>query len=286
MKLYKIASGILLELNEQYFLIQEDWDVLINRDHLYDFISCQTGQWKLITKESFKSLLGQGIHATIGKQELWAAGVTYLRSRDARMEESQGSGGADCYQKVYEAERPELFFKALPHRIAAHEEKVFIRKDSKWNVPEPELALYINSNGTIQGYSIANDMSSRDIEGENPLYLPQAKIYERSAALGPCLFVPEKPVSEKTMISISIERGKKEIFKDTILLSRMKRSFEELVEFLYRECGFEYGCYLMTGTGMIPPADFTLLPDDRIAIAIEGIGTLVNYVGQRRIEMK
>ena len=127
----------------------------------------------------------------IGSQEVWAAGVTYLRSRDARMEESEDSGAADCYQRVYEAERPELFFKSLPHRVAGHKEKVNIRKDSTWNVPEPELALYINSQGNIQAYTIGNDMSSRSIEGENPLYLPQAKMYERSAALGPCLYVTE-----------------------------------------------------------------------------------------------
>jgi 2-dehydro-3-deoxy-D-arabinonate dehydratase len=179
---------------------------------------------------------------------------------------------------VYNAERPELFFKALPHRVAAHREEVFIRRDSKWNVPEPELTLIINSKGKIQGYTIGNDMSSRDIEGENPLYLPQAKVYERSTSLGPCIYVPEKEISLDTTISINIKRNNIEVFSNSIQLNKMKRTFAELTEYLFRENEFEYGCFLMTGTGIVPPNNFTLAEGDEIEIGIENIGILTNIV--------
>jgi 2-dehydro-3-deoxy-D-arabinonate dehydratase len=195
------------------------------------------------------------------------------------MEESKESGAADVYQKVYEAERPELFFKALPARVAGHGSEVFIRKDSAWNVPEPELTLFINSAGAIQAYTIGNDMSSRSIEGENPLYLPQAKIYERSCALGPCLYVPEYPISQETKISISIKRDHKEVFSNSIQLKRMKRNLPELAGWLYKACKFEFGSFLMTGTGIVPPNDFTLIENDEVSISIESIGTLINRVG-------
>src|SRR6185312_2606977 len=182
----------------------------------------------------------------IGQQEVWAAGVTYLKSRDARMEESQSSGAASLYDRVYDAERPELFFKAVASRVSGHNQPVFIRKDSAWNVPEPELTLFINSNGNIQGYTCGNDMSSRSIEGDNALYLPQAKIYEKSAALGPCLYVTSSPVSPETEIRMVIKRNGKAVYEDCTVISRIKRSFTELTEYLYRECDFPHGCFLMT----------------------------------------
>ena len=271
MKLFKTSKGIILRNENNNYLLNDDWDELINRDQLFRYLSVQTKN-KIDDPNDVKIL------APIGKQEVWAAGVTYLRSRDARMDESKESGGADFYSKVYNAERPELFFKALPHRVAAHMENVYIRHDSNWNVPEPELTLFINSSGIIQGYTIGNDMSSRDIEGENPLYLPQAKMYERSAALGPCLFVCEGEISLDTIISISIKRNNEEVFKDAIQLNRMKRTFTELAEFLYRECVFDHGCFLMTGTGIVPPPDFTLNVNDIVDISIEGIGVLSNVV--------
>ena len=220
--------------------------------------------------------------APVGRQELWASGVTYLRSRDARMEESKQSGGGDFYQKVYEADRPELFFKAVPQRIMGHHQEVYIRKDSTWNVPEPELTLFINSAGNIQGYTIGNDMSSRSIEGENPLYLPQAKSYEKSAALGPCLYVTENPIQPNTVISIEIKRSHQIVFNGSIELNRMKRSLPDLAAWLYRECDFPAGCFLMTGTGIVPADDFTLQPGDEVSISIEGIGVLTNTVAQRK----
>jgi 2-dehydro-3-deoxy-D-arabinonate dehydratase len=281
MKLFKTSKGILLQNNKKNFLLKEDWDVIINRNNLFEYLSQQINDEKYFDEAGFAMIMENFIQAPISKQEVWAAGVTYLRSRDARMDESKDAGGADFYSKVYNAERPELFFKALAHRVAAHKEKVFIRKDSKWNVPEPELTLFINSKGKIQGYTIGNDMSSRDIEGENPLYLPQAKVYERSAALGPCLYVPEQTISLETIISIIIKRDGKDVFKNEIQLNRMKRSLTELAEYLFRECKFENGVFLMTGTGIVPPNDFTLQVNDIVEICIDNIGTLSNIVAYR-----
>jgi 2-dehydro-3-deoxy-D-arabinonate dehydratase len=194
------------------------------------------------------------------------------------MEESKDAGGGDFYARVYEADRPELFFKATAYRTVGSGEPVRIRKDSKWNVPEPELTLFICSAGSIEGYTVGNDMSSRDIEGENPLYLPQAKSYDGSAALGPCLYVPEKSINPDAMIGIEIVRGGKTEFKGEISINRMKRKHTELVGFLFREMSFPFGTYLMTGTGVVPPDSFTLASGDEIRITIEHIGTLVNKV--------
>jgi 2-dehydro-3-deoxy-D-arabinonate dehydratase len=281
MKLFKTSKGIILQDKNRNYFLKGNWDEIINRNDLFEFLSQQINDEPYFDESEFAMMAENFIQPPMGTQEVWAAGVTYLRSRDARMEESKDAGGADFYSKVYNAERPELFFKALPHRVAAHKEKVFIRRDSKWNVPEPELTLFINSNGKIQGYTIGNDMSSRDIEGENPLYLPQAKVYERSAALGPCLYVPERSVSPETMIGIIIKRDGKEAFKNEIQLNRMKRNLTELAEYLFRECEFENGVFLMTGTGIVPPNDFTLQVDDTVEISIDNIGTLSNIVAYR-----
>ncbi|HVX27526.1 MAG TPA: fumarylacetoacetate hydrolase family protein [Parafilimonas sp.] len=276
MKLFKTSTGIILQNNSENFLLEEDWDELINHENLFQFLSTQTKNKIDVDWTNIKIL------APIHKQEVWAAGVTYLRSRDARMEESKDAGGADFYSKVYNAERPELFFKALPQRVAAHNEAVFIRKDSKWNVPEPELTLFINSKGNISAYTIGNDMSSRDIEGENPLYLPQAKVYERSAALGPCLYISENEITLDTTISINIKRENTIAFEGSIQLNRMKRKLKELAEYLFREMQFEHGCFLMTGTGVVPPNDFTLNEDDEVEISITEIGTLKNIVAYKK----
>jgi 2-dehydro-3-deoxy-D-arabinonate dehydratase len=216
--------------------------------------------------------------APIQSQEVWAAGVTYLRSRTARMEESKEAGGGTFYDKVYHAERPELFFKSTPHRVAGPGESVRIRGDSKWNVPEPELTLAINAKGLIFGYTIGNDMSSRDIEGENPLYLPQAKVYDRSAALGPGLLLSEQPLPSSTEISIKILRENRVVFGGSVAISQIKRTLPSLAEFLYRDNRFPCGCYLMTGTGIVPPDRFTLQGGDEIQITIPPIGTLINPV--------
>jgi len=216
--------------------------------------------------------------APIQSQEVWAAGVTYFRSRTARMAESKDAGGGTFYDKVYSAERPELFFKSTPHRIAGPGETVRLRRDSKWNVPEPELTLAISSRGRIFGYTIGNDMSSRDIEGENPLYLPQAKVYDKSAALGPCLLLSDEPLPLDTQISIEIHRGGSVAFSGSTAISQIKRTLPSLAEFLYRDNSFPHGCFLMTGTGIVPADDFTLKSGDGIRITIPAIGTLVNSV--------
>jgi len=218
------------------------------------------------------------LQAPLESQEVWAAGVTYFRSRTARMEESKRSGGAEFYEKVYDAERPELFFKASPHRVAAPGEPVRLRWDSHWNVPEPELALAVSAHARIFGYTVANDMSSRDIEGENPLYLPQAKVYCGSASLGPCLLVTGEPLAPETEISIEIRRAGEVAFSGRTAISEIKRTLESLVDFLFRSNAFPNGCYLMTGTGIVPPDSFTLRSGDEIRITIPPIGTLFNPV--------
>jgi 2-dehydro-3-deoxy-D-arabinonate dehydratase len=215
--------------------------------------------------------------APVEQQEVWAAGVTYLRSKTARMEESDFS--ASAYDRVYDAVRPEVFFKSLPHKVVPPGGDVGIRKDSKWNVPEPELALVVNSRGTIVGYTIGNDMSSRDIEGENLLYLPQAKTYSRSCAVGPWITVGESEEEARAWkISIAIERGGKEVFQGETSVGQLKRSFTELAGFLCRSQVFASGAVLLTGTGIVPPDNFTLQVHDQVRINISGIGTLENRV--------
>ena len=280
MKLFKSGNGILLFHQDKYFLIESDWDELINRNNLYSYLFEQAANCKSILAGEMRSYF-EGLQAPIGKQEVWAAGVTYLRSRDARMEESKNSGGATLYDHVYEADRPELFFKSTAARVAGPGQKVHIRKDSKWNVPEPELTLFINSNGSLQGYTIGNDMSSRSIEGENPLYLPQAKIYQRSAALGPCLYVPSEPLPKSTIIEMEIIRDGRIQYNDRVPISQIKRTFDELIGYLYSECDFEFGAYLMTGTCLVPPDGFTLLENDIVNIRIDPIGVLTNIVGYK-----
>jgi 2-dehydro-3-deoxy-D-arabinonate dehydratase len=215
----------------------------------------------------------------IDQQEVWAAGVTYFRSRAARMEESKSSGGGDFYDRVYTAERPELFFKATPHRVVGHGQKVAIRKDATWSVPEPELVLLVNPRGKIVGYTVGNDMSSRDIEGENPLYLPQAKVYNRSCALGPGILISNDALPATTKIQLEIKRAGEVAFSGATDLTQLKRDPQQLVDYLYRENVFPHGTFLLTGTGVVPPDSFTLHHGDEIRISIDGIGTLVNSVG-------
>lgn len=275
MKIYRVAEGALIQNDGKFYLHQSDWDELINWPnllvHLEDLL--RSAPLPLVGDD----LIGR-ILAPIGSQEVWAAGVTYYRSRTARMEESRTGGGGDFYDRVYAAERPELFFKATPHRVAGPGQQVRIRRDSKWNVPEPELALAISSSGTIVGYTIGNDMSSRDIEGENPLYLPQAKVYDRSCALGPCILISSEAPAASTEISLNLVRAGKTVFEGTTTLAQLKRTPEVLVEFLYRDNSFPYGCFLLTGTGIVPPDDFTLQSGDEINITLEPIGTLINTV--------
>jgi 2-dehydro-3-deoxy-D-arabinonate dehydratase len=215
--------------------------------------------------------------APVERQEVWAAGVTYLRSKTARMDESDFS--AQAYNLVYEADRPELFFKSLPEKVVASGEAVGIRKDAKWNVPEPELALVLNSKGKTVGYTIGNDMSSRDIEGENLLYLPQAKVYDRACALGPWINVGASEIEARAWsIKLNIERGGKSVFAGETSVSQMKRKLSDLADWLFRSQTFPNGAVLLTGTGLVPGDDFTLQADDKVRIEISGIGVLENHV--------
>jgi 2-dehydro-3-deoxy-D-arabinonate dehydratase len=277
MKVYKTTTGIFIESEGSIYPSEFiSWDSFINQPDLYKSVgSALSGKKPLGNKNFLNDLI---IQAPIQSQEIWAAGVTYTRSRDARMEESKDAGGGSFYDMVYDAVRPELFFKATPYRCVGTGDEVRIRKDSTWNVPEPELTLVINHTGKIIGYTIGNDMSSRSIEGENPLYLPQAKSYDGSAAVGPCLYISASPISPETKISMQIMRGGKTMFAEEIAISKMKRGHDELVEFLFRECTFPSGCLLMTGTCLVPPNDFTLQSGDVINIHIDHIGELKNIV--------
>jgi 2-dehydro-3-deoxy-D-arabinonate dehydratase len=215
--------------------------------------------------------------APLESQEVWAAGVTYFRSRDARMEESKDAAGGDFYARVYEADRPELFFKSTAHRAVGPGGAVRLRADARWNVPEPELTLAVSSTGKIFGVTVGNDMSSRDIEGENPLYLPQAKVYDGSCALGPGITLGEVPPAEAT-IRLEIARGGRVAFAGETTLAQLKRKPAELVSWLFRDASYPNGVFLMTGTGIVPPTDFTLAAGDEIRIEIAGVGLLVNTV--------
>jgi 2-dehydro-3-deoxy-D-arabinonate dehydratase len=273
MKLYKTKAGIVIEKENKFFLLNENWDSFINDDGLFQKAKTVTESLSPEGNELINEIL-----APIGNQELWACGVTYLRSKIGRQEESKDAGGGDFYARVYEAERPEVFFKSTPHRVVSHMGFVRIRKDSTWDVPEPELTLVVTSSGKIVGYTIGNDMSSRSIEGENPLYLPQAKTYDGCAAVGPCIYVTEEPLDRNTKIYLSISRNNQSVFEGNIAISQMKRKTEELVSFVYRECSFPYGCLIMTGTGVVPESDFTLRSGDEIKISIDNIGALINTV--------
>jgi 2-dehydro-3-deoxy-D-arabinonate dehydratase len=211
-------------------------------------------------------------------QEIWAAGVTYFRSRNARMEESKEAGGDDFYDRVYAAERPELFFKATGARVVGPNHAVRIRSDARWSVPEPELTLLINPAGAIVGYTIGNDMSARDIEGENPLYLPQAKIYEGSCALGPCVSLSSGPLPKSTTIRMEIMRKGQISYAGDTTLAELKRDPKQLVEYLFQDNNFSQGVFLMTGTGIVPGDGFTLNGGDVVRISIDQIGALENYV--------
>jgi len=272
MLLFRLPTGACVEHDGRWFRLSDvDWDRLLDHPDLAGRLRAAVAAGAALTERPAEVL------APIVSQEVWAAGVTYLRSKAARMEEAQDGGSV--YDRVYAAARPELFFKATPHRVAGPGQAVRIRADSRWNVPEPELALVINSRGQIVGTTIGNDMSSRDIEGENPLYLPQAKLYDRSCALGPGILVGPPP-GPATAIRLDIVRAGDSVFRGSTTLAQLKRTPEELVGWLMRDNRFPHGVILLTGTGIIPPNEFTLLPGDEVRIAIDGLGELVNRVEQ------
>lgn len=281
MKLARIATSSL-----HFSLIQDDSVYRLN-DHFSGFdawLKQSAGRVKESIQEleqltthlhTYDTSKGQWL-SPLENQQVWAAGVTYIRSREARQEEAEDGG--DVYARVYEADRPELFFKALGENVVGHGDFVGIRQDAMWNVPEPELGLVLNPAMEMVGFTIGNDMSSRDIEGANPLYLPQAKVYTASCAIGPSILL--NPTNEwlDTTIRLSIAREGAVIFSDEIHTSRIKRTIQELIDYLGRSNHFPNGVVLLTGTGIVPPSDFTLQADDVVAITIDGIGTLENTV--------
>ena len=274
MILYRTTSGLFVEHDSQSHRLDESsLDALIAHEDLHAYLSTVIAKSHPASPVSPADLL-----APIEHQEVWAAGVTYYRSRSARIEESKDAGGGDFYDRVYTAERPELFFKAVAHKVAGPHSNVNIRKDATWSVPEPELALLINPRGHIIGYTAANDMSSRDIEGANPLYLPQAKVYDRSCALGPGLLIQKQPMPSSTRIQLEILRAGQAEFSATVTLADMKRDPATLAEYLFRDQSFPHGCFLLTGTGIVPPDSFTLQSHDEIRITVDAIGTLANRV--------
>ena len=275
MKLYNTTRGLLVTDNEGKRCASLDsaaWDDLIAAPDLFDRAQ------RALAGPPVTLPAASEILAPIGTQEVWAAGVTYFRSRSARIEESKDAGGGTFYDRVYSAERPELFFKATARRVIGPGGNVRIRTDATWSVPEPELTLVINPRAEIVGYTIGNDMSSRDIEGENPLYLPQAKVYDGSCALGPCVLLADVPLPKTTTIAVTITRGGGVVFTGSTSIAEIKRAFPELVSYLFRDNSFPTGACLLTGTGVVPGDDFTLAHGDILAITIDGIGTLSNTV--------
>lgn len=279
MILYHTTMGPVLHTQGRWHRMGDfTWDTLMNQDDLWQLLRDRSegGGVDAMTEapRDWASLLLPPVQS----QEVWAAGVTYLRSRTARMEESDQAGASQFYDRVYNAERPELFFKATPHRVVGHGGKLKLRPDSKWIVPEPELTLALTKSGRIIGYTIGNDLSCRDIEGENPLYLPQAKTFDGCCALGPGVLVTREPPADSTEITIRIERAAHPVFEGRTSLSQMKKKPAELADWLFRANSFPAGCMLLTGTGIVPPNDFSLQPRDQVTIRIDGIGQLSNSI--------
>ncbi len=272
MLLFRTTSSLFVQNGTSWHLVPEtSWDDLFNRSGLAAYLTQIAASQPAVAAPAAESIL-----APIANQEVWAAGVTYFRSRTARMEESKDAGGGSFYDRVYAAERPEIFFKATPQRVANPGQAMHLRGDSKWMVPEPELTLAINSSGEIIGCTVGNDLSCRDIEGENPLYLPQAKCFKLCAALGPAVLIQSEPLAPTTRIHLQIDRAGVAAFEGETTLAQLKRTPAELAEFLFRDNTFPTGTFLMTGTGIVPGDEFTLKSGDVVKITIDGIGTLVN----------
>ena len=284
-RLYLGVKGPLIEAGGHFLALEAsawNWDDLFTnpslRQRLLDHAIEAIGEASLPGTYRTTPPRERDLRAPIRGQEVWAAGVTYLRSKTARMTEAEEAGGGDFYDRAYTAPRPELFFKATSHRVAGPGQAIRIRRDALWCVPEPELTLALDTAGNIFGYTIGNDVSARDIEGENPLYLPQAKVYDQCCGLGPAIVISPKPPGAETLIRMAILRNDATIFEEAVAFARLKRTVHELAHYLFRDQRFPNGCFLMTGTGIVPPDDFTLEPGDRVQITIDPVGTLENHV--------
>lgn len=269
MLLYRTSDGPVLERDGSFILLTDPWDSLLVRDDLPEYLAAANGAATVAPTQPLSPCT---------TQEVWAAGVTYYRSRTARMEESKDAGGGSFYDRVYSAERPEIFFKATPQRVSPPGGAMHLRRDSKWMVPEPEMTLVISAGGRLIGTTVGNDLSCRDIEGENPLYLPQAKCFRTCAALGPCIRVSAEPLAPEAVVHLDILRDGVSAFTGETTLAQLKRKPQELIEFLYRDNDFPQGAFLMTGTGIVPPDEFTLAVGDEVRISITGVGTLSNVM--------
>lgn len=271
--LYRTEKGPVVHRAGLYHSLEADWTGLVNDPGIHARLErlCEASRHDPSLAAATRRPL-----PPLVDQEVWAAGVTYHRSRAARVEESRQAGGGDFYERVYDAERPELFLKATAHRVVGPGQAMHLRSDSRWIVPEPELVLVVARCGTVTGYTIGNDLSCRDIEGANPLYLPQAKTFDRCASVGPGILVTPVPPGPETTIRMTVRRGDGVVFDDSTTLSHMRRSFDELVGWLMRDNRFPAGCLLMTGTGIVPPDELCLEPDDVVEVAIDRLGTLRN----------
>lgn len=277
--LYRTVLGPVVSSEQGLFPLEADWDALLADDGLFETLEQCTRNAEPDRKrvhEAESAILAP--LSPVTRQEVWAAGVTYRRSREARREESRASGGGSFYDRVYDADRPELFLKATPSRVVAPGQAMRLRRDSGWIVPEPEFTLLIAPSGGITGYTIGNDLSCRDIEGENPLYLPQAKTFDACAALGPAIRVTSTPLPPETGIALRIRREGETVFEGETTLAQMKRRFEDLVAYLFRELSHPEGVFLMTGTGIVPPDEISLAKGDEVVISVQGIGELRNPV--------
>jgi 2-dehydro-3-deoxy-D-arabinonate dehydratase len=274
MHLYRTEQSPVIRHNDQWYRYPDkQWTELFQDDQLHETLKSFVST--AAPDDSIADSLDH-VLTRITDQEIWASGVTYFRSKTARMDESKDAGGGDFYDRVYEAPRPEIFFKATAIRTVGHGQAMHLRDDSKWIVPEPELTLAISSGGKIIGYTVGNDLSCRDIEGENPLYLPQAKSFRDCAAIGPGIYLTDSPMDPETAIQLTIQRGSEQIVSDQTSLSQMKRSLDELVQWLFSNNDHPNGCFLMTGTGIVPADDFCLQSGDQVDITIDPIGTLSN----------
>jgi 2-dehydro-3-deoxy-D-arabinonate dehydratase len=274
MILFRTTQGAVVEERGRHYTVPEPWDEIFNREDLFEILRKPMARKGAQCAAPAPSEL----LAPIVNQEIWAAGVTYARSRTARMSESKEGGGANFYDRIYHATRPELFFKATAHRTVGPGGTMHLRRDSHWIVPEPELTLAINRSGNIIGYTIGNDLSCRDLEGENPLYLPQAKTFTGCAGLGPGILIRRRPLPRSTSITLDIRRRGRSVHCGEARLAQIRKPLSTLVEYLLRDNAFPAGCFLMTGTGIVPPGHFCLHSGDEVRIGIEPIGTLINHM--------